>query len=257
MEEISLNCQLDNINLYQCSPGFCTDKRVFDYHYILYVHRGRGSYKVGSRKYAASAGDIFYCPPFIENTIMADLMSPYLLSGIEFRINGNSGMNLPINAHSNIIRNDFLVKCINEMIREYSYGKMYSREICNSILSVLIRSLIRLSKTQSPDNSDIAGEMLDYVVSNFNRNLSHRELSEKFAYHKNTINKILKNATGLSLKNYLIDLRIKKASELLVYSNKPLNEIAEICGYSNPVFFSRQFKLKVGVTPMQYRKSRQ
>ena len=45
---------------------------------------------------------------------------------------------------------------------------------------------------------------------------------------KNSINRILINATGLTLKNYQIDLKIKKASEFLAYSNKPLREISEL-----------------------------
>ena len=47
-------------------------------------------------------------------------------------------------------------------------------------------------------------------------------------YTKSSINRILINATGLTLKNYQIDLRIKKASQFLAYSNKPLREIYEL-----------------------------
>ena len=242
------------INLYQCDNGFRTDSRVFDYPYILYVHSGKGFFIISDTKYKASMGDIFFCPSFIPNTIIADEETPFLLSGIEFTVNEETAGK--IGRHLNILTNDFLVKCIQEMIQEYLYGKMFSLEICNNLLNVLLNSMIRLTNT-TVLNPNIQAQLLEYIISNIHRTVTHNELSKVFSYHKNSINRYIINETGLSLKKYQIALRLKKASELLEYSSKPIYKISEICGYNSPVFFSNQFKYKMGITPIEFRKLKQ
>jgi AraC-like DNA-binding protein len=248
---MTANYEFGVINLYQCEKGFCTDIRSFDYHYILYVHKGKGIYKIGSKKYKALMGDTFYCPPHVDNTIIADQEDPFLLSGLEYKT--RQDLAALIKPCSNILNNSFLTQCIKRMIDEYIYRKKYSQQICDSILAVLVNYLIQISDSQFSNEIDIAGSILEYIVSNTHRNVTHKELSEVFSYHKNSINRILADKTGLSLKKYQIELRIKKASELLKYSNKSVNEIAEICGYNNLSFFSKQFKQKTGYTPLSFR----
>lgn len=238
------------VNLYQCDPGFSTAERIFDYDYLLYVHRGKGVYKIGSDSYLASMGDLFYCPPFVANTILADKEDPFLLSGIEFCAPEYRSI---MKKRYTLLEHRFLIDVIQEMIREYRYGKIGSDEICGELLTVLMKNLARMSHETSAGKRDPAEEMLDYLANNLHRTVTHRELTAVFAYHKNSINRFLKRVTGLSLKNYVIELRIRKASELLRYSTKTVGEIGELCGYNSAVFFSRQFREKTGLTPMQYR----
>lgn len=253
---MKINCHLSVINLYQCDPSFATPKRVFDYHYLLYVHKGIGRYKIGNVTYDAKIGDLFYCPPQVSNTILADDNNPFLLSGIEFTVDQPDYVVQNILSKINISKNTFLVMSINEMIEEYSFNKTFASEICDNILSVLLSQLIRASQTQSIGSEDISENLLEYIINNFNQPITHRQLSEIFSYHKNSINRILLKSTNMTLKNYLIDIRMKKACEFLLYSNKTVAEIAELCGYSGSVFFSRQFKQKNGITPLEYRKTR-
>lgn len=244
--------RLDFINLYPCDPGFRTEERIQDFDYLLYVHSGKGVFKIGSVNYQASMGDLFYCPPHVGNTIIADETEPFLLSGIDFWA-PEYRENLR-NRYS-LLDHHFLIEMIHEMIREYQYRKIGSNHINNALLSVLLENLQRMTAGTMTGKRDLTTEILDYIASNLHRNITHQELSKSFSYHKNSINRLLIGATGLSLKNYVIELRIKKASELLKYSNKSIGEIGELCGYNSPVFFSRQFREKTGLTPKEYRES--
>lgn len=251
---MELKCRMDVINLYQCDPGFCTGKRIFPYHYLLYVHNGKGRYRIGNRVYPAGMGDLFYCPPQEIDDIMADGADPFLLSGIEFWCDEGDFLrqNLPLAA--NLLEDPFCITAIREMIREYSYGITGSQEICNHLLDVLLLRLTRSAQKGAAGKQTVVSAILDYVRENLDRDVTHAELSREFSYHKNSINRMLTEATGMSLKNYQIDLRIKKASALLAYSDKSIQEIAELCGYRNPAFFSRQYKQKTGVSPFTFRK---
>ncbi len=59
--------------------------------------------------------------------------------------------------------------------------------------------------------------------------------------------------TGRSIENYIIEIRIARARELLAGSGKTVNEIGQQLGYSNVYFFSRQFKEKTGMSPTEFR----
>ena len=52
---------------------------------------------------------------------------------------------------------------------------------------------------------------------------------------------------------YLTRLRIQKAKELLQYLDQ-IGTVAELVGYSDPLYFSRIFKSRTGVSPTEYRK---
>jgi AraC-like DNA-binding protein len=60
---------------------------------------------------------------------------------------------------------------------------------------------------------------------------------------------------GMSPKQFIIDLRIRKAKQLLSEQLLRISEISDNCGFSNPYHFCRLFKLHTGTTPLQYRKS--
>lgn len=221
-----------------------TSKRIIDYHYLLYVHKGIGKFKIGNVTYDAKIGDLFYCPPQICNTIFADDNNPFLLSGIEFTVDQSTYVAQNISSKINIAKNTFLGMSINEMVEEYSFNKTFSSEICDHILSMLVSQFIRISQDKNIGNEDITDNLLEYIINNFNQPITHKQLSEIFSYHKNSINRILLKSTNMTLKNYIIHIRMKKACEFLLYSNKTVAEIAELCGYSSSVFFSRQLKQK-------------
>ena len=251
---MELLCRMDVINLYQCDPGFCTGKRVFPYHYLLYVHNGKGRYRIGNRVYPAGMGDLFYCPPQEIDDIMADSADPFLLSGIEFTCGDSLFPQTNLPPAVNLLPDPFCISLVREMVREYSYGMNRGETVCSHLLTVLILRAARLWQRGASDKRNVVSAMLDYIRDNLDREVTHAELSREFSYHKNSINRLLMESTGMSLKNYQIDLRIKKASVLLAYSDKSIQEIAGLCGYQNVSFFSRQYKQKTGATPLQFRK---
>lgn len=59
---------------------------------------------------------------------------------------------------------------------------------------------------------------------------------------------------GISPKQFIIDLRVQKAKQLLAESGWSTAAISEKCGFSNPYHFCRLFKQHTGTTPSEYRK---
>ncbi|MDO4464930.1 MAG: response regulator [Bacillota bacterium] len=112
-----------------------------------------------------------------------------------------------------------------------------------------------LSKRTEKSNS-IIGLAKDYIRSNYNRDISLDDVSRAVNISPYYFSKIFKENTGENFIEYLTNIRIDKAKELLGTTEYSMKEICSMVGYSDPNYFSRSFKKNVGVTPTEYKEGR-
>lgn len=79
------------------------------------------------------------------------------------------------------------------------------------------------------------------------------ELARTAGYSPAHFARVFKEIIGIGPQAYVIRARIDRAKQLLVESSLSISQIADVLGYENLYFFSRQFKSKTGSTPRQYR----
>jgi two-component system response regulator YesN len=89
---------------------------------------------------------------------------------------------------------------------------------------------------------------------NFQNNLTEDFLASLFYLNRSYLSQIFRKRTGMKFVDYLNQLRIEKAKELLTSTDLKMYQIAKRVGYDNPKYFFRIFKKKTGLTPEQYRK---
>lgn len=82
-----------------------------------------------------------------------------------------------------------------------------------------------------------------------------RKMTSETALSCTRLNARFHELTGTSPLQFVIKARIRHASNLLRETTLPVGEIADICGYRDVYFFSRQFKERQGASPSVYRKS--
>ena len=70
---------------------------------------------------------------------------------------------------------------------------------------------------------------------------------------RNYLSQLFKKQTGQKFVDYLNDIRMNKAKELLIHSDRKMYQIAKNVGYDNTKYFFRIFKKKIGLSPEQYR----
>lgn len=98
--------------------------------------------------------------------------------------------------------------------------------------------------------------LADYFKKNYNTQIKISDLAEKFHYTRNYMYYAFKKEFGVSPQEYLLDIRIKKAKQLLSKKDKKLSikEIAFATGFEDSLYFSRIFKKRTGIPPTQFRK---
>ena len=79
------------------------------------------------------------------------------------------------------------------------------------------------------------------------------ELSEAFHFQRGYFNRLIRTYAGQSFTELLQDMRLKRAAELLLYSELPVTEIVTTIGYHNMGHFYKLFREQYGVTPAIYR----
>lgn len=95
----------------------------------------------------------------------------------------------------------------------------------------------------------------NYIQENYQKDLSLDEVSRKMDLSPYYFSKLFKEETGSNFVEYVTNLRIGKAKELLGKEGMSMKEICASVGYSDPNYFSRIFKKNTGVTPTEYRES--
>lgn len=155
----------------------------------------------------------------------------------------NSFITVPLdNPMSHI--NDFK-KLTDYFLYEDKHLKIFSL-----FYSMLEHIDLEQSHTQNP---------LYPVISYLEKNISNPEISNDFLSQKLGISevylrKLFTTHYGISPKQYIIDMRIQKAKQLLENSAQTITNIAEECGFTSVYYFCRIFKQKTGITPTEYAK---
>lgn len=151
---------------------------------------------------------------------------------------------------------------IPEILRnliELHYYKSLRNELLSSKLIVELLTEVILSSpltdNSTLDTPQLVMEALDFIYKRYNEKLSLDYLANKLSVNKYHLSKLFKLHTGLSPGEYIINLRITRAKELLKYSELTVAEISEKIGVDNVSHFINLFKDRTELTPLSFRKT--
>lgn len=104
------------------------------------------------------------------------------------------------------------------------------------------------------DDYEFVKRQLEWLEKNFSdSNMKIDDMVTASSMSRTSFYNQLKTLTGLSPKEFITDFRLKKAVMYLENSTLTISEIAYNTGFNDPVYFTRIFKNKMGVTPSKYR----
>ena len=129
-------------------------------------------------------------------------------------------------------------------------------------LFLFLDALIQSSSTRraaggGPLRDFYIQEAVTYMEQNFQRDLTVEELSDVCKLNRSYFSKLFKETMGCPPQEFLIRMRLSKATELMRTSRASIGDIAQLCGYPNQLHFSRAFKKRYGVSPREWRRDNQ
>ncbi len=153
-----------------------------------------------------------------------------------------------------------LLRLFKEMIETDRHSK-YTDDILDALFAYTLHVA---SKIESPDADTVTFEnsyipplvlkAVNYLNVSYGENHTLDSLAKRFFVSKATIMYNFNKYLHCPPMDYLLMLRLAKAKEELVNTDKSIKEISESCGFSSPNYFSLIFKRKENISPGNYRK---
>jgi AraC-like DNA-binding protein len=146
--------------------------------------------------------------------------------------------------------------CPDEVINDWiqklpSQSERVERELSAAAYEILY-SVAKDIKTGSVD--PVFVDISSYISRNVqNYSLTIDSIAEHFNIHRSTLSNLFKKNTGASAKDFITKKRLKKAELLLTSTDDKIADIAAMCGFNDPNYFSRMFRKERSMTPREYR----
>ena len=125
----------------------------------------------------------------------------------------------------------------------------------HQMLEKLTHKLQQLAGSTNPEtvSNDTFRKVLDYINHNFTCPLSFQEISEQYGLNPSYLSQLFKKELGVTFTDYLTNLRIQYAKELLETTSIRISEIPERIGYRYDYNLAKLFKKETGYSPREYR----
>lgn len=199
---------------------------------------------------------LLFHPDLIRKSILGNTIDNYSYFSYEI----NEALHLSANEQV------FILDLVNKVKEEYSQNlDKHSQKLIVSTLELLLNYCMRYYDRQFYTRTNISKDFViqfEQLLKQYFQtdNLDKKGLpstnyfGSQLNMSTNYLSDMLKKETGKSIKEHIDSLIVDKAKIILLNSNKRVSEIAYDLGFNYPQSFTRLFKNKTGISPMDYRK---
>lgn len=125
------------------------------------------------------------------------------------------------------------------------------------VKAFMIEDLVTLCKYLHDYNNlkkDLVYIIVNYMNEHYTETISLQDIARKFYLSKEHLSRNFRKKIGVTVTEYITNLRMNKAKELLQIQHLKIKEIANQVGYEDEKYFSKVFRHKFSVTPKNFRK---
>ena len=252
-----------DIQVYEVGRQKCPSKHSYGPivrgKFILhYVVDGQGKLCMNGQEYTICGGEAFVIYPQELAYYVADEINPWRYLWVVFEgekseevlrelgVTEEQPMFFPKENSSAILA------CMEKLLYEYEQEYL---TVAN------FYTLLQTMKNCRKEQQKPKVQLQQYYVDQIKRYMEHRfaedvkvsELAEHCGLNRSYMTKFFTENTGISPKEYLMQYRMDKAKDLLRKEEMPVSNVAYAIGYSDPLAFSKMFKKREGMSPLEYR----
>ncbi len=244
-----------------CAPGHSYGPILRNGYLIHYVLSGAGIYKARGKLFRLREGDAFLICPGELIYYEADMNTPWSYTWIGMqgiKVKGYlERTSFPENLVLHYGQDEQMKRC-HEKMAEADKFPLNRDLIMNSIMyEYLFLLSSKFPNQQSPVNekkSNHVEDALKYIEDHYCDPITIQDIADHLNINRSYLHRIFKSFTGASIQSYLLDYRIRQACILLRTTGLSVRVVAHSVSYIDPLYFSRIFHQKMGVSPSEYRK---
>jgi AraC family transcriptional regulator len=208
-------------------------------------------FSAGERSYCRWEADLSFLrleldPAFVKQVAQ---QSDFMTSGGNIELNHKLRTNDPKLFHLS----QWL---LDELQSDGAGGKLYIDSLVNLLTVHLLQNYTSPSKKQPTVPSKLTEQqvsrVIEYMHANIEREISLEELAAVANMSQSYLNRLFKQATGLSPHQYFINIRIDKAKSLIQSRSFTMAEISAALGFTDQSHMNRHFKRITGLSPREF-----
>lgn len=252
-----------DLNMYYCGKRINTYNHSYgpavrDHFLLVYIKDGKGNLETRNKIFELTSKSLLVMFP--DNKIFYQVAekTPWTIYwlGLYGRLTYSYLDALGVTPEKPILNIDNTKEI--ESIMEIIFKKSASNDLSDKIdcISLLHRFFAELAENLQivQHKNDYIEQAINFIKYNYERGISVSDISSNLKLDRSYFTKIFKKETGIAPSQWLSDIRIKKACDLLKNTNLTVNEVAYSVGIFDQFYFSRLFKASTGHTPSSFKK---
>lgn len=246
-----------------------------DFVEVSIVTSGQLEYLIEGKKYKLKKDDVLISNPGVYHQALVDshtVCSELHIGLGNLNIDEKGPNQITLSKWPPIVSikkyNNEFVECCKEIEKEQrlrTLGHSFMlKSLTMKLLLIIYREMdersaptsLQGAQLESRDKKVIVQTVIDYMQDYYMNDISLDNISKNMYLSPVYISKIFKEEIGTSPINYLIQIRLEKARELMETEDLPVNVIAKSVGYEDAYYFSKLFKKYYGSAPSTYIKQK-
>lgn len=246
----------------QCEPLHSFGPAMRSNYLLHYIVDGKGVYRNGEQKYELEAGEGFLIEPNTLVSYQADQEDPwsYLWIGFSGKRAGEYLEDLGLNGRQLTFRTQEgsrLKQLVLEMM-SCSDGSVTSRYRQQSLLyaffAVLSENAVDRGRSDPSKENFYMERAVTFIRNRYSSDIRVADIADYLCVDRSYLYKLFKNTLHMSPQEFLTEVRLSRAKELLSKTKLSVEQVALSCGYRDTLVFSKAFKRSVGTAPREYRR---
>jgi AraC-like DNA-binding protein len=237
--------------------------RTLQEYQILYITEGSGILETEiSGKKKIGEGTIFFLLPGIWHRYMPSKKTGWKEHWISF--DGNqpdiflqTGILSLEKTIIDIGLDEKIIDLYRQILEHIESEKIGFKQIIASLTYEIIARILALEKSKKFVGKEIEATISKAKVlmaDRIDQQINFEELASELGIGYSWFRKTFRHNTSLAPAQYFLQLKINKAKDLLVNTSLSVKEIARITGFESQFYFSKFFKKRIGMSPVQLRK---
>lgn len=257
--------QISDLSLYSagyeaCAPGHHYGPIYRSYQLIHFILSGKGVLEIDGHTFQLGAGDAFLIPSGKIAYYAADTADPWCYTWINFL-----GINSQMYTYQLIASSPepYVLHGLDTEKYRALIGQVLALEGTATARyfkgnGILLQVLGELFQDAGFDErywgkNSVADEAKFYLDVNYSEKLKLKAVAHNLGVHPNYLTRVFHEKYGVTPKQYLLNLKLQKACQLLRTTDLPVSVIAGSMGFDDGMAFSKLFKKTYGCAPSEYR----
>lgn len=241
-----------------CEPDWHVPSHPANNHIFLFMTEGSIVYEIDQERYHLSAGDILFIPKGANRAAWNESRLAHSMYVAHFRIElGTERLPMlmsPSTLKAKVSNPDYMNQRFTHLTQQWLRRSPFSDSICHGILLEILSIFNEEAQYRTvPDKSyGIVQRLQHYILKYYRRPITIAELGDHVGRTPNYVGAVFKQATGITITDYINKIRISAACDLLASSPMSMSEIADFLGFCEPSYFNKVFKKVTGVNPTAF-----